>query len=325
MRIYLVVLIMLFRAVLPFHKYAKRCISTGVLGRVYNPNKVKAVIANDESVNAKIVDTENKDGKKTRRNVDSDGNITSDNGNKKDIKSKNGINNSGNKSNKGSKRGLNDSKTSKNTSKDDRNESLIPRKDSVILDDIFESLIVYEDNHVIVITKPASALSQSDKTFNSNNIYVRLLILTHAHSLTHTLTYLHLFTHSLTYLFTYLLTYSLQDATKRYLLKSTESKDVYVGLINRLDRPVSGLQLLGKTKVAAQILSKEFQNRQNIDKYYVGTYTHSLTHLLTYSLTHLLTHLLTYLLIHLLTHLLTHSLTLTLSSCSEWCCIIKVK
>ena len=68
------------------------------------------------------------------------------------------------------------------------------------------------------------------------------------------------------------------------MLKSAESKDVYVGLINRLDRPVSGLQLLGKTKVAAQILSKEFQNRQNIDKYYVGTTTHSC--LLTYSLTH---------------------------------------
>ena len=62
--------------------------------------------------------------------------------------------------------------------------------------------VIYEDNHLIIINKNPGELSQSDKTRDL----------------------------------------SLVDKTKEYLKAKYQKKgNVYLGLVNRLDRPTSGL------------------------------------------------------------------------------------
>ena len=68
--------------------------------------------------------------------------------------------------------------------------------------------IVYEDNHLIIVNKSAGELSQSD--------YTRDL--------------------------------SLLDKVKNYIkTKYKKPGNVYLGLVNRLDRPTSGLVIFSKT------------------------------------------------------------------------------
>ena len=47
---------------------------------------------------------------------------------------------------------------------------------------------------------------------------------------------------------------------KNYLAKQTKEKSPYVGVIHRLDQPVSGLLVFAKNKKSAAILSKEIQD-----------------------------------------------------------------
>lgn len=78
--------------------------------------------------------------------------------------------------------------------------------------------IVFEDNHILVIDKPAGVLSQED---HSNNPDVLRLC-------------------------------------KQYIKKKYKKEgDVWLGLVHRLDRPVSGLMVLAKTSKAASRLSEE--------------------------------------------------------------------
>ena len=73
-------------------------------------------------------------------------------------------------------------------------------------DKAFESLILYEDNHMLVVNKPNGVLSQSD---NNNSI-------------------------------------SILDHAKSYIKsKYSKPGDVFIGLVHRLDRPSSGALILG--------------------------------------------------------------------------------
>lgn len=82
--------------------------------------------------------------------------------------------------------------------------------------------ILYEDNHVIVIDKPAGLLSQGNGVGQSD-------VLTEI----------------------------------RAMIKERDNKpgNVFLGLVHRLDRPVSGVLMLAKTSKAASRLSAAFRNR----------------------------------------------------------------
>ena len=88
--------------------------------------------------------------------------------------------------------------------------------------------VLYEDNHIIVAVKPAGVLSQSD----GSNAPDMLTIL------------------------------------KAYI-KEAYSKpgDVYLGLVHRLDRPVSGVMVFARTSKAASRLSEQIRSRR-VEKIY---------------------------------------------------------
>lgn len=88
--------------------------------------------------------------------------------------------------------------------------------------------ILYEDNHLIAVNKPAGILVQGDKTGEP----------------------------------------SLMDEIKKYLKeKYHKPGKVFLGLIHRLDRPVSGIVLFAKTSKGASRLSEQFRERQ-VEKVY---------------------------------------------------------
>ena len=88
--------------------------------------------------------------------------------------------------------------------------------------------VLYEDNHVIVIEKPADVLSQKDKTGD----------------------------------------FAITDVVNNYLKeKYNKPGEAYVGLVHRLDRRVSGVMVLAKTSKAASRLSDDIKNH-NMTKYY---------------------------------------------------------
>ena len=78
--------------------------------------------------------------------------------------------------------------------------------------------ILYEDNHIIVVVKPNNILSQSD---NTNDIDMLTIV-------------------------------------KKYIKeKYNKPGNVYLGLVHRLDRPVSGIMVFAKTSKAASRLSDQ--------------------------------------------------------------------
>ena len=88
--------------------------------------------------------------------------------------------------------------------------------------------VLYEDNHVIVVHKPAGVLTQGDKSGDP----------------------------------------SLMDEVKGYLKKKYKKPgNVFLGLVHRLDRPVSGVVLFAKTSKGASRLSEQFRNH-TIEKTY---------------------------------------------------------
>jgi len=79
---------------------------------------------------------------------------------------------------------------------------------------------LYEDNHCLAVNKPAGLLSQGDETGEP----------------------------------------TLLDAARDYLRERyNKPGNVYVGLVHRLDRPVSGVVLLARTSKAAARLSEQFR------------------------------------------------------------------
>lgn len=90
--------------------------------------------------------------------------------------------------------------------------------------------ILYEDNHIIAVVKPAGVLSQGDKTGDV----------------------------------------SMLGQVRKYLKdKYNKPGNVFVGLLHRLDRPVSGILLFAKTSKGASRLSEQFRNH-TIQKTYNG-------------------------------------------------------
>lgn len=83
--------------------------------------------------------------------------------------------------------------------------------------------IVYEDNHIIAVNKSNSEIVQGDKTGDE----------------------------------------SLSDRVKEYIKrKYNKPGDVYLGVVHRIDRPVSGIVLFARTSKAATRLSKMFLEKQ---------------------------------------------------------------
>jgi 23S rRNA pseudouridine1911/1915/1917 synthase len=81
--------------------------------------------------------------------------------------------------------------------------------------------VLYEDNHVIAVAKPAGLLTQGDKSGEP----------------------------------------CLMDEVKKYLKeKYKKPGKVWLGLVHRLDKPVSGIVLFGKTSKGASRLSEQFRN-----------------------------------------------------------------
>ncbi len=90
--------------------------------------------------------------------------------------------------------------------------------------------VLYEDNHIIAVVKPAGVLTQGDMTGEI----------------------------------------SLMDDVKKYLKeKYKKPGNVFLGLAHRLDKPVAGIVLFGKTSKGASRLSEQFRNH-TIQKIYHG-------------------------------------------------------
>lgn len=81
--------------------------------------------------------------------------------------------------------------------------------------------VLYEDNHIIAVYKPAGMLVQGDETGDA----------------------------------------TLMDAVKLYLKQAHHKPgNVFLGLVHRLDRPVSGIVVFGKTSKGASRLSEQIRN-----------------------------------------------------------------
>ena len=88
--------------------------------------------------------------------------------------------------------------------------------------------ILYEDNHIIVAVKPAGVLSQADSSGAPDMLTL------------------------------------LKDYIK---VKYNKPGNVYLGLVHRLDRPVSGVMVFARTSKAASRLSEQIRNH-TVEKYY---------------------------------------------------------
>ena len=88
--------------------------------------------------------------------------------------------------------------------------------------------ILFEDNHLLIINKRPGELSQLDKTGDN----------------------------------------SVLEKYKLYLKKKHNKKgNVFLGLVNRLDRPTSGVLILAKTSKALSRMNKMLVERKILKKY----------------------------------------------------------
>jgi 23S rRNA pseudouridine1911/1915/1917 synthase len=88
--------------------------------------------------------------------------------------------------------------------------------------------IIFEDNHLLVINKDAGVLVQGDKTGDT----------------------------------------PLSDLAKAYVKEKYQKPgEVFMGVIHRIDRPVSGLVLMARTSKALERMNEQFKNRAIEKKY----------------------------------------------------------
>ena len=99
----------------------------------------------------------------------------------------------------------------------------------------FDPHILYEDNHLLVIEKPIGILSQGDHTGDPNLVDL------------------------------------LKDFLKR---KYQKPGNVYLGMIHRLDRPVGGVMVFGKTSKATSRLQEQMKSGEIYKTYLVVTESH---------------------------------------------------
>lgn len=90
--------------------------------------------------------------------------------------------------------------------------------------------IHYEDNHVLVVDKPFNQLSQQDDTHDLD---------------------------------------ILSELKEMIRIRDQKPGNVYLGLVQRLDRPVGGLMVFAKTSKAASRLSEQVRSR-SIEKQYTA-------------------------------------------------------
>lgn len=96
----------------------------------------------------------------------------------------------------------------------------------------FSLKILYEDNHLIAVFKPAGVLVQGDKPVGERREP------------------------------------TLMDEVKKYLKEKYKKQgNVFLGLVHRLDRPVSGIVLFAKTSKGAARISEQIRERK-ISKIY---------------------------------------------------------
>lgn len=89
--------------------------------------------------------------------------------------------------------------------------------------------ILHEDNHVIVINKKASDISQGDKTGDE----------------------------------------TLPDKIKAYLKEKYDKPgNVFCGVVHRLDRPTSGALVFARTSKALERLNRQFQEKSTLKRYW---------------------------------------------------------
>ena len=88
--------------------------------------------------------------------------------------------------------------------------------------------ILYEDDQIIVVEKPAGIESQSSRSFEPDMV---------------------------------------SEVKKHINSLSPKKGDPYVGVIHRLDKPVGGILVFGKTKEAAGALSKQISEHQTEKRY----------------------------------------------------------
>lgn len=99
----------------------------------------------------------------------------------------------------------------------------------------FDPFIIYEDNHILILEKPAGLLSQGDHTGDEN----------------------------------------LFDLLKEFIrIKYEKPGNVYLGSIHRLDRPVGGIMLFGKTSKATTRLQDQMKAGLIKKKYLAITEKH---------------------------------------------------
>jgi 23S rRNA pseudouridine1911/1915/1917 synthase len=83
--------------------------------------------------------------------------------------------------------------------------------------------VLYEDNHIIIINKPSGALVQGDKTGDA----------------------------------------PISDDVKQYIKdKYNKPGDVFLGVIHRLDRPVSGIVIFARTSKALTRMNEMFKDKE---------------------------------------------------------------
>jgi len=89
--------------------------------------------------------------------------------------------------------------------------------------------VLYEDNHLLIVNKPGGMLVQGDSTGDE----------------------------------------TLLDVGKKYIKeKYNKPGNVFLGVVHRLDRPVSGVVLMAKTSKALERLNKQFRERKIYKKYW---------------------------------------------------------
>src|SRR5580698_11078005 len=95
--------------------------------------------------------------------------------------------------------------------------------------DVTDGDVLYEDNHLIAVNKRAGDIVQVDDTGDE----------------------------------------SLDEKVKKYIAKKYDKPNgAFLGVVHRLDRPVSGVILFAKTSKALERLNKLFKNREMHKTYY---------------------------------------------------------
>lgn len=97
---------------------------------------------------------------------------------------------------------------------------------------VFDPHVIYEDNHLIAINKPSGWLSQGDETGDM----------------------------------------TAADWVKKYIKKKyNKPGDVWLGVVHRLDRPVSGVLLFARTSKAASRMTELFKKNEIKKTYWAIT------------------------------------------------------